>query len=68
MNKAPGLQYSTNEMNQARRKESLPPQIPGYTYNANPAYTTDMQYSPQLGGAANTPSNPVFVPSSHIET
>ena len=63
-----GLQYSTIEMKQIWPKESLPPQIPGYIFNDNPVNTIDIQRSPQKEGATNITPNPVFVPSSHIET
>ena len=61
--KSAGLEYTTVELQQVWRKESLPPNIPGYTYKAIPAITTDTQPS----GATNVPPNPACV-SSHIET
>ena len=62
-----GLRDSTIEMKQNWKQETLPPQIPGYTYISNPANTTDLLQHPiDLGGATNISPNPVYVP--RIET
>ena len=62
-----GQPDGTIEMKQNWNRETLPPQIPGYTYVPNPANTTYASPNPvQLGGATNVPPNPVYVPS--VET
>ena len=55
--------YNSVEVQQIWRKESLPPKIPGYTYTAIPAITTDVKSSSQSGAATNVPVNPTCAPS-----
>ena len=68
-----GLQDSTVVRKQDWNRDSLPPQIPGYTFVANPTNTAGtLPYPVQLGGATNVPPNPVqlggaaFVPPNPL--
>ncbi|KAI6658142.1 hypothetical protein LOD99_11128 [Oopsacas minuta] len=64
-----GLQDSTMEMKQQFKQETLPPQIPGYTYNPNLANTFDTApYPPPMNAAMNIPANPTYLSSSQIVT
>ena len=56
-----GLQDSTMAMKQQFKQETLPPQIPGYTYNPNPTNTDGVTpYPLQIDTNVNLPPNPVY--------
>ena len=56
-----GLQDSNAAMKQQFKQETLPPQIPGYTYNPNPTNTGGATPYPNLiDTAVNLPPNPLY--------
>ena len=56
-----GLQDSTTATKQQFKQETLPPQIPGYTYNPNPTNTGGATPYPLLiDTSANLPPNPLY--------